>query len=259
MAEAPEIRSRILGEGQPLVLLHAFPLDHGMWEGIPWGGFRLIMADFPGFGLSPKGPDGMTLEQAADGLRKHLDASGITEPVLLAGCSMGGYWAMEFARQFPERVARLALISTKSGLDSPERRDKRLEIADRVLREGMGWYVQPLIESLLGPTFRQAAPGRVQELSRAIQGADPRAVAAAQRAMASRRDQTGFLRTCPARSRWFVGTEDSLTTVQEVKVMAQESNRSGYEAYRCGHLIPIEMPRPLATSLIPFLTRTELK
>ncbi len=44
-----------LGSGPPLVLLHAFPLDRGMWETAETAGrpFRLITIDLPGFGESP--------------------------------------------------------------------------------------------------------------------------------------------------------------------------------------------------------------
>jgi pimeloyl-ACP methyl ester carboxylesterase len=255
MPENPTVRSRIEGEGIPLVLLHAFPLDHRLWEGYRIDGYRLISVDFPGFGLSPLGPDGLSMESAAAGLRDHLDALGISEPVSLTGCSMGGYWAMEFARQFPERTAKLVLVSTRSGLDSPERKDKRLETANRVLRDGMGWYIDTMVESLLGVTTRKAASGLVQWVTRAVREADPKAVAAAQRAMASRRDQSEFMRACASPSRWYVGTEDPNLTVDEVKTMSQNSKRSGFETYRCGHLIPLEMAKTFVTSMYSFLRR----
>jgi pimeloyl-ACP methyl ester carboxylesterase len=43
----------------------------------------------------------------------------------LAGLSMGGYVAFEIVRQAPERVARLALLSTSAGLDPPEITERR--------------------------------------------------------------------------------------------------------------------------------------
>jgi pimeloyl-ACP methyl ester carboxylesterase len=43
----------------------------------------------------------------------------------LAGLSMGGYVAFEIVRQAPERVARLALLSTSARLDPPEITDRR--------------------------------------------------------------------------------------------------------------------------------------
>lgn len=246
---APVIRSKIDGEGIPFVLLHAFPLDHRLWDYYEVPGYRLIKPDFPGFGLSPLGPEELTIEQAAEGLKAHLDGLGIDRPVILAGCSMGGYWAMEFARQFPDRVSRLFLVSTRSGLDSPERREKRLETAERVLREGTAWYAPILAEGLLGAGTRQRRPALTAWVEQMVREADPKAVAASQKAMARRRDQGEFMRTCPAPSYWYVGTEDPSLDVLEVKTMAQESRKSGYETFQCGHLIPVEMGKPLVISM----------
>jgi pimeloyl-ACP methyl ester carboxylesterase len=50
----------------------------------------------------------------------------------LAGLSMGGYVAFEIVRQAPERVARLALLSTSARLDPPEitqRRRRQIALA----------------------------------------------------------------------------------------------------------------------------------
>src|SRR5438552_5155815 len=46
-------------------------------------------------------------------------------PIALAGHSMGGYVALELARQAPERVARLALLNTNARPDSPESTENR--------------------------------------------------------------------------------------------------------------------------------------
>lgn len=43
----------------------------------------------------------------------------------LAGLSMGGYIALEIARQAPERVARLALLDTSARPDTPEQSERR--------------------------------------------------------------------------------------------------------------------------------------
>jgi pimeloyl-ACP methyl ester carboxylesterase len=52
--------------------------------------------------------------------------------VLVPGLSMGGYVAFEIVRQAPERVARLALLSTSARLDPPqitERRRRQIALA----------------------------------------------------------------------------------------------------------------------------------
>ena len=123
--QTPNIQSRSIGSGHPIVLLHAFPLSHLIWSEIqPPQGFRFVLPDFPGFGSAPLAPKGLSLKDAALGLRKHLEESGVEWPIRLGGISMGGYWAMEFVRQFPEIVQDLILISTRPGVDKPENRQK---------------------------------------------------------------------------------------------------------------------------------------
>ena len=88
MSSAP-IQSIEIGNGQPIVLLHAFPLSHLVWKDIqPPPGYRFVLPDFPGFGSSPIAPEGFTLQEAAKGLQKYLEESGIKEPFLLGGLSI---------------------------------------------------------------------------------------------------------------------------------------------------------------------------
>jgi len=109
----PTIRSALKGNGYPIVLLHAFPLSHEIWHEINLPEqYQLVLPDFPGFGLSPLPPSQISLSDAAQGLCKHLTEKGIDGPVTLGGISMGGYWALEFIRQYPEKVNALMLIST---------------------------------------------------------------------------------------------------------------------------------------------------
>src|SRR5882724_1248536 len=49
----------------------------------------------------------------------------------LAGHSMGGYIAFEIMRQAPERVARLALMSTQARPDTPEATARRRGLIER--------------------------------------------------------------------------------------------------------------------------------
>jgi hypothetical protein len=37
----------------------------------------------------------------------HLFEQGIDMPVMMGGISMGGYWCLEFMRQFPEKAELL--------------------------------------------------------------------------------------------------------------------------------------------------------
>src|SRR5262245_60388423 len=93
------------GAGWPVILLHAFPLDAGVWrpqlEHVP-DGWRFIAPDLRGFGgtraleaPSDGGSQGLA-EYAAD-VGDFMDCLQLDDAVI-AGLSMGGYIAFEMYR-----------------------------------------------------------------------------------------------------------------------------------------------------------------
>src|SRR5437879_1903463 len=73
------------GSGVPLVLLHAFPLDRGMWQpqvaGLA-GQARILAVDLPGFGQSSVDPK-FSVDSAADGIAELLDKVNLPGKVVL--------------------------------------------------------------------------------------------------------------------------------------------------------------------------------
>jgi pimeloyl-ACP methyl ester carboxylesterase len=102
-------------EGPPLVLLHGAGVDDGAlsWAHVlPELGrtHRVYALDWPGHGESDDVPE-HSVAAYRDVLAGVLDELGL-ESVALAGISMGGGVALSFALANPERVDRLALVSS---------------------------------------------------------------------------------------------------------------------------------------------------
>ncbi len=98
-----------IGEGPDLVLLHGWAMHSGIWGSVrdPLSRqFRLHMIDLPGHGLSSACEPG-TLDQLVE-----IIAEILPERCMIGGWSLGGQIAMELALREPERVQKLALIST---------------------------------------------------------------------------------------------------------------------------------------------------
>jgi non-heme chloroperoxidase len=102
------------GAGQPVVLIHGYPLNGHSWErqerALLAAGYRVITYDRRGFGRSAKPAAGFDYDTfAADlnALLEHLDLSG----VVLGGFSMGtGEVTRYLARHGSARVAKAVLI-----------------------------------------------------------------------------------------------------------------------------------------------------
>src|ERR671911_493546 len=124
---------RDLGEGHPLVLLHAFPLNGRMFESQMRafsGSHRVVAPDYPGFGRSPRTPAQPDVRYYAEAVRRLLDRLGI-ERVVLGGVSMGGYGAFAALGAMRDRpdstpllksieVPTLVIGGEEDGISSPE-------------------------------------------------------------------------------------------------------------------------------------------
>src|SRR5258708_5086845 len=134
-----EIAYERRGKGVPLVLIHGYPLDHSIWDEVApllENDFDLIIPDLRGFGQSDvMEADDSIIEFASDieGLLNHFKI----RKAIIAGHSMGGYVALAFAREYPDAVSGLALISCQAAADSPESKAGRSATAQRVLDEAV--------------------------------------------------------------------------------------------------------------------------
>jgi pimeloyl-ACP methyl ester carboxylesterase len=103
------------GTGVPVLLVHGIGSSLDTWGELPERlsaqGIRVLSVDLPGHGESSKGPGDYSLGSLASTLRDLLDARGI-ERVHLVGHSLGGGVSMQFAYQFPDRVASMVLESS---------------------------------------------------------------------------------------------------------------------------------------------------
>ena len=105
---------RMAGSGPPIVLIHGITSSSVMWEEVGPQLARdhtVVAPDLLGHGQSAKPRGDYSMGAFASGIRD-LVLSLELGPVTLVGHSLGGGVAMQFAYQFPERTARLALVSS---------------------------------------------------------------------------------------------------------------------------------------------------
>jgi pimeloyl-ACP methyl ester carboxylesterase len=207
----------VYGDGTPVLLLHAFPLDSRMWlpQVEALGGYQAIVPDLRGFGAARVLAGEITpMELLADDLAQLLDERSL-ERVVLCGLSMGGYVALAFARRHPGRLGGLVLCDTRATSDTEEARAGRLAMAERVLAEGVGFLPEAMLPRLLGETTRQRRPELVQEVTDTILDQDPRGIAAAQRGMAARPDSSEVLGQIAVPTLVITGMQDELISPEE--------------------------------------------
>src|SRR5258706_2370883 len=111
------LHMEIRGRGRPLVLLHGWGFDSGIWTDLAERlarSRRVHLVDLPGHGYSR--------HRALGSLNALVDevARTIPDDALVAGWSMGGLVAQRLARRHPGKVRGLAGMAGPPGSGAPK-------------------------------------------------------------------------------------------------------------------------------------------
>jgi pimeloyl-ACP methyl ester carboxylesterase len=246
------------GEGTPpLVLVHAFPLDGRMWapQVGPLGShYQVVVPDLRGFGAArDQVVEVAGMDLLADDLVRLLDERGLDQ-VVLCGLSMGGYVALAFARRHPDRLRGLVLAATKATADDEQAAAARLEMADRVLDEGVGFLPAAMMPVLLGSTSRRLRPSLVERVTKLVLEQEPAAIAAAQRGMARRPDVTAELAAITVPTLVLCGVEDERFGPDVGRALAAAIPDARFvQIAEAGHLLNLEQPALVNEALLDFV------
>ena len=105
-----------IGEGQPVVLIHAWPVSHRMWESqitaLAEAGYRCIAYDRRGFGESGRPTGGYDYDTFVSDLNDLMTQLDVSDAVL-AGFSMGGGEVARYlTRHRASKVRQAVLIAS---------------------------------------------------------------------------------------------------------------------------------------------------
>ena len=242
------------GQGLPLVFVHGFPLSRACWQ--PQvddlsSSFRVIAPDLPGFGGRQAAPAGATMDSLADDVASLLANLG-TEPVVLAGHSMGGYIALAFARRHPELLRGLVLVATRSGRDSDEAAAGRRATAEKVREGGIEVVVDAMVPKMLAPVNRNS------ESLAAIRGlmmsSSRDGVTGALLGMADRPDSTPGLGEVSVPTLVVTGADDEVIAPAESAALAAAIRGSRLRVLPdAGHMVAWEQPAAFSLELRDWL------
>jgi 3-oxoadipate enol-lactonase len=240
------------GQGCPMILIHGFPFDHTLWEQVAVSlepHSRLILPDLRGFGQSPA-PEGVyTMRLMAEDIAALLDRLEIRKAILV-GHSMGGYISLAFAQAYPDRLAGLALVCSAAAADSPERRQGRLRLAERVKRKGVKAVVEANLERL-------SPNAQVRELTQElILKSTRKSVVAALKGMAERPDYTELLAQLKVPCVVIAGSEDAIIPAEQAREMVQMLSRGWQvEIPGGGHMPMFEAPDLVSAAITDLVQR----
>jgi 3-oxoadipate enol-lactonase len=246
------------GVGQPILFLHAFPLNRSMWQGqvaalLNEQRFRLVSLDWRGFGESEGATTLSTMELLADDVAALMDALGMQQAIL-CGLSLGGYVAFAFLRKYPERVRGLIFADTKPDADTEEGKANRERIAQLAEAEGPGAVADLQMPKLLSDYTRQHHPEVETQVRRMAEAATGSGIAAVSRGMAQRSDANELLAQISVPTLVLVGEHDALTPPTVAQGYAGHIPGAQFVVIpQSGHLSNLEQPEAFFTALHHFL------
>ena len=225
---------------EPLVLLSGANCSSALWSRVATGP-----------ALTPRLTE-PTLTGQVDRLLDELSSR-----FALAGLSLGGIVAMALARVAPDRVTRLALLSTNPYPPTPAQRCEWSRLRTAIAAGTSARDIQrELLPVLLSPEARVTRPDLVElTLDMAEQGGSA-ALDAQLRLQATRVDERPGLRRLRCPTLLVAAAEDRLCPPsRHVEMHALVPGSELVVLERCGHLSPLERPQDVTTALTRWLQR----
>ncbi|WP_433369816.1 alpha/beta fold hydrolase [Actinoplanes sp. CA-142083] len=239
-----------------ILLIHGHPFDHTLWDpqaaALRAAGHHVIAPDLRGYGLGapPLGEITYLSDFAAD-----LAAATDAPKLVVGGVSMGGQIAMEFYRQYPDRVAALILSDTSPVGETEEGRKYRNDLADRLLAEGMTGYADEVLDKMITPAHVSELPEVAAHVRRMMLATSPRGAAAALRGRAERPDYQNDLSRVRVPTLILVGASDAYTPIADAELIRDLVPGSELLIVKdAGHLPGLESPAEVNEALLRFLS-----
>lgn len=265
-----------LGNFLDIILIHAFPFDSSMYLSnfendkiiedlnqfaATKGYIRIFLPNLPGFGksdnLNEEPNNLLPYVYCIDEIVKKFNLKNI----IIGGCSMGGYIALEYLRNHIKMLEGLILIDTKSTTDTDEQKHNRfktIEIlknsyktdSDKATIEIEQLYsknksIKEFIENMHGNITSEYTTENNQQISQEILNImnhqNPIGIIHALHAMAGRNDNTRILKKFRKEVLIIVGEYDKITPIEISVQIKNQTRRSTLNIIpNAGHLSNME-------------------
>jgi len=253
------LRYELSGAGdRTLVLVHEMGGTLDSWDHVLPAlsrGRRMLRYDTRGAGQSEKLQAPPALDDMADDIAALLDALGISGPVVLMGCAVGGAIVLRFALRHPERTAAIIVTSPATGMP----RDRREATLARVATLEAG-TMRDAVEA----SFAASYPPEVRhdaEHYRAFRARwlanDPRSYGAIYR-MLAQTDMTDELPRIACPTLVIAGTHDKLRPPAMVEQVAEAIPGAAFRVLDSGHFMAVQTPALVAEAVNGFLAKLGL-
>lgn len=250
------------GSGYPVLFLHGIPTSNRIWSGVIdrlAGRFNCLAVDLPGLGRTPKCSHKLGELEALAGRVEQLRIQHKIDKWHVVGHDAGCAIAVQYAHQFQDRVARLALLSPALFPDLKPFNPFRLlripvigevvapavnlafwRIAMRYAVEGRGKELAAIVEDFRSPFSGLAGAWHLMSL---LRWGNPAQVLAS---------VPGYLPKLSMPTVVFQGSRDRAVPESFARRASALIPNCEMVTVDAGHFIPLNNPECVATELLRF-------
>lgn len=208
--EHGKINYTVAGQGPAVVLLHGFLEDLSIWR--PFAEklaerFTVLTIDLPGFGKTSTFDKVHSMPFMANIVFSVVAEEEVDECIMV-GHSMGGYVALAFAANYPERLKGIVLFHSQAAADDEEariNRDRTIEI----VKGDHSSFVRSFIPSLFAQKHVGSYTAEIEALRKISEQTAVNGIVAALAGMRDRDDHQGTLTKLDIPVFFIVGKQDS--------------------------------------------------
>ena len=248
---------QISGSGPALVLLHGFLESKAIWDDFAIAlqkKFTVVSIDLPGHGESELLAETHTMQLMAEAVNEVLKAENILKAVI-AGHSMGGYVALQFAVDYDEIVKGLTLFHSHSNADSDEARQNRRRTID-IVQKNRQKFIMQFIPDLFDQVHVNEYSDAIRKLQDIATLMTPEAIIAALSGMSERSGKLNYLMHIKIPVLSILGKQDSRMPYKQLMEQAIAPSHSEILLLEgVGHMGYIEAPATTLQALKHFAIR----
>jgi pimeloyl-ACP methyl ester carboxylesterase len=215
-----EIAYQVSGQGNCLLLVHGFPMDHRVWDDFSRNlstHFKVICPDLPGFGASHMMAESHSMNLMARAVKAVLDEEKVGRCVFV-GHSMGGYVGLAFAKQFPQMLSGLVLFHSQAAADDEQALIRRNEAIVQVITDKDN-FLDQFLPGLFDQAYLSTHYTEMAALDKIVRDQSEKAIIAALSGMRDRESHINLLTKISRPVLFVLGKSD--TRMPAVKIMAQ--------------------------------------
>lgn len=245
---------QVYGKGDPVILIHAFGLDHSAYlEFLDSfkGKHRFHLVDLPGIGKSEP-LDSYSMETLADMIAHMIETLGLKGAIVI-GHSIGGYIGLELLRRYEPLLSKFVLLHSFSDADSAEKKADRLKNIAFIKKYGPVLYFKELLSKLFLEEFIEQNRFFMDTLAFQSSSYTAAGVIGLIQAMIDRKDQREVLKNASIPIGFILGDRDVIIPQKQSQDQVVLPSIASIDVIKdAGHMGPFEKPVAVRKALESF-------